>query len=967
MATNRLAAVSELGQSIWYDNIRRGLITSGDLQHLIEDDAVVGITSNPTIFEKAIDGSTDYDEAIRELVRQGVTDAQQVFEALAIEDIQMAADILRPIYDRTHGLDGYISLEVSPTAANDTQRTIEEARHLFQRADRPNVFIKIPATEQGLPAIEQMIYEGVNINVTLIFSLERYRAVAEAYIRGLEHRRREGQPVTGIASVASFFVSRVDTLVDKLLDQQIAATEDEARQAELRALQGRAAIANARLAYQIYLEVFHGERFQALRAEGAAPQRCLWASTSTKNPAYRDVMYVEGLIGPETVNTLPPQTIVAFQEHGEVNETLTDDIEGMRTLLDQLAAHDIDMAAVTHQLEIEGVKAFADSYNELLERTAAKIEKLRLEMVAAPVEQPGTAPNLISRQQAELGALQGAVDETLARADREHFAQRVWEKDPSLWKPNPEDQNEITDRLGWLTVAETMSDALPRLNELRDDVRAAGFTHAVLLGMGGSSLAPEVLSRTFGAAAGQPELLVLDSTDPATILDVERRIDLERTLFIVASKSGETIETLSHFAYFYDKVHARLGDGAGSRFIAITDPGTKLERLAQDHRFRATFRNPADIGGRYSALSYFGLVPAAILGLDLATLLARATTMQHACHGSGPAAENPGLWLGAVMGTCAIHGRDKVTLVVSPPVMTFGYWIEQLIAESTGKEGKGILPVEGEPVGKPSDYGNDRLFVYLRTEQGFDSVQDERVAALRAAGQPVVTLALGDPYDLGGEFFRWEFATAIAGALLGINAFDQPNVQEAKDRTSAILGAYDRTQQLPVPPAVLRTENVTIYAEPEDAQRLHDAVSLQAALEAFFGQARPGDYIALLAYIQRTPATEAALEQIRVRLRMLCRLATTVGFGPRFQHSTGQLHKGGANTGLFLQLTAHDHEDVAIPGEPYSFGILKQAQALGDLRALQAHERRVIRIDLGADAGAGLSELRQALDVARLG
>jgi transaldolase / glucose-6-phosphate isomerase len=968
MATNRLQAVAELGQSTWYDNIRRGLITSGELQRLIENDAVVGITSNPTIFEKAIDGSADYDDTIRRLVSQGVTDAQQVFEALAIEDIQTAADLLRPIYDRTDRADGYISLEVSPLAANDTQKTIAEARHLFQKVARPNVMIKIPATEEGLPAIEQMIYEGVNINVTLIFALDRYAAVAEAFIRGLEHRLREGQPVTDIASVASFFVSRVDTLVDKLLDEQHGQTQDASRQEEIHALHGTAAIANARLAYQKYQEIFHGERFAQLRDRGAKPQRCLWASTSTKNPAYRDVLYVEQLIGPETVDTMPPQTIVAFQDHGEVAVTVTNDIAGQREVMARLAAVGISIDDVTHQLEIEGVKSFADSYTQLLRSTGEKIQKLQQQMGGEQRSQDnaGSAPNLAARQKVALGPLDDVVAAMLEVADREQFARRVWTKDPTLWKPNPAEQNEITDRLGWLDVTEQMCDALPRLRDLRDDVRRNGFTHAVLFGMGGSSLAPEVLRETFGVADGQPQLIVLDSTDPATILGVERSIDLAHTLFIVASKSGGTIETLSHFKYFHAKVAAQAGDKAGSQFIAITDAGTSLDKLAQDNHFRAIFRNPADIGGRYSALSFFGLVPAAIIGLDVEKLLDRADTMRHACHPGASPAANPGLFLGTIMGTLANRGRDKVTLVIAPPISTFGYWIEQLIAESTGKEGKGILPVEGETLGAPEVYGDDRLFVYLRTDEGADPDQDAKLRALEAAGQPVVRLALRDIYDLGAEFFRWEFATAIAGALIGINAFDQPNVQEAKDATNAILEEYAVTHTLPQPQAILRTENVAIVAGEREAPLLVAAVSLQAALETYIRQVKPGDYIALLAYLERTPGTQARLQHIRLRLRDLCRAATTVGYGPRFQHSTGQLHKGGPNTGVFLQFVADDTVDTPIPDAPYTFGVLKQAQALGDLQSLQRHDRRVIRLHLGADIGEALREVERAVGAAKL-
>jgi transaldolase/glucose-6-phosphate isomerase len=971
MATNRLQEVSNLGQSIWYDNIRRGLIQSGDLQRLIDEDAVVGVTSNPTIFEKAIDGGSDYDDQMRTLVDQGITDPGQIFEALAIRDIQMAADVLRPIYDRTSGGDGFISLEVSPGAANDTKRTIAEARHLHQLADRPNVMIKIPATAEGIPAIEQMIYEGVNINVTLIFSLDVYAQVADAYIKGLENRLKEGLPVQGVHSVASFFVSRVDTLVDKLLDGKIAATSDPSQQEALRALQGKAAIANARIAYRKYKEIFSSARFEALRQHGATTQRCLWASTSTKNPAYRDVLYVEQLIGPETIDTMPPQTIVAFQDHGEAHVTIEDDIDGQQELLRQIEAAGLLMADVTKQLEIEGVKQFADSFEKLIESTRQKTERLRVSSTddAAASQKPATtAPNMATRQRASLGALQSAIDAALTRADAEHYEQRVWKKDPALWKPNPADQHEIVDRLGWLTVMDQMRDALPRLHELRDDVRAAGFTHAVLLGMGGSSLAPEVLRETFGFTSGQPDLLVLDSTDPATILQVEGTIDLAHTLFIVASKSGGTIETLSQFKYFYEKVSAVAADGAGAHFIAITDAGTKLDTLAQQMKFRQIFRNPADIGGRYSALSFFGLVPASIIGLDIEQLLDRADTMAQCCHASGPARDNPGLWLGAVMGTLANVKRDKVTFVVSPPIRTFGVWLEQLLAESTGKEGKGVLPVEGEALGAPDVYGDDRIFAYLRTDEGVDPAQDEAVARLEQAGQPVIRLSLKDPYDLGGEFFRWEFSTAIAGAILGINAFDQPNVQESKDNTDRILQGYQQQKALPEPAPVLQTEsrNVSIVANGQLEGKLRAAVSLQAALEAYARMAGPGDYIALLAYIQSTAEIVAALQRIRLRLRDARRVATTLGFGPRFQHSTGQLHKGGSNTGVFIQIVAKDHADVAIPDAPYSFSVLKAAQALGDLQSLEAHERRVIRVDLGDDITAGLAELQAALDAAHL-
>ena len=992
MAKSRLHAVYELGQSVWYDNIRRGLIQSGELQRLIDDDAVVGVTSNPTIFEKAIEGSSDYDDALRELVRQGVRDPRKIFEALAVQDIQSAADILRPTYDRTQRYDGYISLEVAPDQANDTQATVADAGRLFASVGRPNVMIKIPATAAGMPAIEQMIYEGVNINITLIFSLAVYEQVTEAYIRGLERRVAEGKPIDHLASVASFFVSRVDTMVDKQLDEKIAATSDAAEQEKLRSLRGKAAIANARLAYEKYERIFHGERFAALRQAGGQFQRCLWASTSTKNPNYRDVLYVEELIGPETVDTMPPQTITAFQDHG-VPEVTLGHYDEARAVMVELASVGINIDQVTKQLELDGVKSFYESYSSLLESTAKKTARLADEMGdqqgGAETQQAATgattataAAGAESERQtsggdttqgsARLGPLQGAVDTTLSRARSEQFAERVWKKDPAFWKPNPSKQKEITNRLGWLTVTDTMRDALPRLRDLRESLRGDGVRDVVLLGMGGSSLAPEVLRETFGVGGGLPNLHVLDSTDPDTISAVERAIDLPHSVFIVASKSGGTLETLSQYKYFYAKVSALApGDAAraGAHFIAITDAGTKLDALAQERKFRAIFRNPADIGGRYSALSFFGMVPAAIIGIDVEKLLDRADAMRAACAAETPAERNPGVWLGAILGAGNLNGHDKVTIVVSPPIATFGYWLEQLLAESTGKEGKGILPVEGEALGDPSVYGDDRIFAYLRTDSGYDSAQDAAIERLEAAGQPVVRLRLRDIWDMSAEFFRWEFATAVAGALMGINAFDQPNVQESKDNTDTILERYQQTHELKQPPATLRTQSghVSLVAPGAQDERMRQAGSLQAAFETYARESRPGDYFALLAYIQRTPGTEAALQRIRLRLRDTRHTATTLGYGPRFQHSTGQLHKGGANTGLFLQFVAETHNDLSIPDAPYTFGTLKAAQALGDLQSLQAHGRRVIRVDLGSDIAAGLAEVERALDAARIG
>jgi len=562
---------------------------------------------------------------------------------------------------------------------------------------------------------------------------------------------------------------------------------------------------------------------------------------------------------------------------------------------------------------------------------------------------------------ASLGQYQAAVEDAVTRMEAERVARRIWDGDHTVWKPDP---TGIANRLGWLRIATAMREKLPRLRAIATSACAVDrsgpcFTRVVLLGMGGSSLAPEVLQRTFceeGTAA--PELVVMDTTNPCAVLECTERIDPARTLFIVATKSGGTVETLSLFRYFHHHLSDVLGgDRAGGHFIAITDPGSSLADLAERHGFRATFLNDPNIGGRYSALSHFGLVPGALAGVDVTRLLDRAEAMAAACSADVTAADNPGAWLGTVMGRLALAGRDKVTFVISPAIAGFGDWVEQLIAESTGKEGRGILPVVGEPLGPPEVYGDDRFFVHIRLEG--DATNDAALACLAAAGHPVARLELGDPYDLGGQFFLWEMATAVAGHHLGINPFDQPNVESAKALAREMVAAYARDGALPEPAPTLADRDIGVYAEVA-------ATSVEGAVEAFLARARPRDYVTLMAYLPPAAETSEALAAVRVALRDRLRAATTSGYGPRFLHSTGQLHKGDAGRGLFIQLTADHPRDAAIPDEgavdhPMTFGVLHSAQALGDRQALLDTSRRVIRLHLGRDIMGGIARLRAAI------
>jgi transaldolase/glucose-6-phosphate isomerase len=900
----RLAALTAAGTSVWLDQVRRSLTRGGELERLVREDSLRGETSNPSIFEAAMLGSEDYDDQLGELAAQGLG-TRDIYQALAIVDIQEAADVLRPVHEETDGQDGFISFEVDPDLAFDTQRTIEQAREYWDRVDRPNLMIKIPGTEEGFPAIEEMTYEGKNINVTLLFGVENYTRCAEAYLRGLERRLDEGGSLERIASVASFFVSRVDTEVDKRL--KALGRED---------LLGKAGIANARNAYQRFGQIFSGERWERLSAAGARVQRPLWASTGVKDPAYPDTMYVDQLVAPHTVNTMPMATLTAAAEHAEVQpgSGAQDPTEDLRALEEA----GIDLEEVTAKLLQDGVDKFVTPMEKLL----AGIDEKREAIVT---RRPPTISASIPDE------LEPRVASRIDQAAAVDVARRVWRKDDTLW--GAAGQPEVANRLGWLTVSEQMEDGLDELLAFARDVRDAGTTDVVLLGMGGSSLAPEVLRQSFGRVDGWPTLHVLDSTDPDWVRGVERATDPQTTLHLVSTKSGGTIETLSLFERFW----ARRPDG--DAFVAITDPGSGLQKLASERAFRRTFLNDPDIGGRYSALSYFGLVPAALMGADVRALVDGGLQAEQACSRVDDARQNSGLWLGCALGELAVQGRDKLTLIVSETLASFGLWAEQLVAESTGKEGRGMLPVALEPTGEPTDYGDDRVFVHLQDDTASDEELDAKVAALRDAGHPVVTLTAHGPKDLGRVFFFAEFSTAVSGWVLGINPFDQPNVQEAKDNTQQVLDRLTSGEGLQEPPD----------ASDDDLRALVDGLA-------------PPAYLAVLGYLPASPEVDAAVEDLRAAVRARTKVATTYGYGPRYLHSTGQFHKGGPAEGRFLLLVHDPVEDVDVPTAPHTFGQLQRAQAVGDLHTLGAHGRPAAKVTLdGADPAGSLRELTERL------
>ncbi|QND70058.1 bifunctional transaldolase/phosoglucose isomerase [Tardiphaga robiniae] len=947
---NPVKALESHGQAVWLDFLARGFVAKGDLKKLIDTDAVKGVTSNPAIFEKAIGSSDEYDAPIAEALKSGDKSPADLFEHIAVEDIQHAADVLKPVYDKMKGDDGFVSLEVSPYLANDTKGTVTEAERLWASVKRPNLMVKVPATPEGLPAIQQLIGEGISINVTLLFAQKTYVEVAEAYLNGLEKYVAGGGDPSHVASVASFFVSRIDAQVDKQLDDKIAKANDPSEKARLKDLKGKVAIANAKLAYQEYLKLFAGPRWEKLAAKGAKPQRLLWASTGVKSKDYRDTLYVEELIGKNTVNTVPPATLDAFRDHGEVRDSLEENVEDAKKVLADLAKTGISLDAITTHLVEDGVKLFADAADKLYGAVAHK--------------RATSLGNGIGSQKLALG---DGITKKVATSTEEWRGsakiRRLWHKDKSVWTGSDEDK-----WLGWLNSAFAEKAKLADYNDFAKWVKAQGFTDAVVLGMGGSSLGPEVLAQTFAKVSGFPKLYVLDSTDPAQVRAMGAAVTIAKTLFIVSSKSGGTTEPNVMKNYFFDEVTKVVGaDKAGSHFVAVTDPGSSLEKVAKTQKFARIFHGDPTIGGRYSVLSPFGLVPAAAAGVDLAKLLDLTLSMVRSCGPDVPPAENPGVQLGLAMGNAGLDGRDKVTILSSKKIADFGAWAEQLIAESTGKDGKGLIPIDGETLGEPSVYGTDRFFIDLRTSGEDDKAHDDKLAALEKAGHPVARIVMPSIDHLGQEFFRFEIATAVAGSILGINPFNQPDVEAAKIKTRELTEAFEKTGSLPPETPVVSSKEADLYTDDSNAELLKKAGAngdLTSWLKAHFRRVTPGDYVALLAYVERDSAHIDTLQHMRMAVRDRKKVATCAEFGPRFLHSTGQAYKGGPDTGVFLQITADDAKDLAIPDYRASFGVIKAAQARGDFGVLTDRNRRALRVHLKGDLKAGLAVLDKAITAA---
>ncbi|MEW5951380.1 MAG: bifunctional transaldolase/phosoglucose isomerase [Elusimicrobia bacterium] len=924
--------LKEKKQSLWLDNLSREMFANGFLISMKDKYLVSGLTSNPSIFEKALSKNGGaYDFQISVLSGKNIS-CEEILSDLMIQDIQMACDFFKPVWEESFGEDGFVSLEVSPLFSFDMESILKEAQMLYEKAGRENLLIKIPATESGLKAGKILLTKGIGVNFTLIFSPSVYQKVINTYDEALKETLTD-QVKKKPFSVASFFVSRIDSAVDSALDEKAAASKDPAEINMILSLKGKAAVSWSILAYEKYLNFFlNGSRLN----QGI--QKLLWASTGAKNPSIPKSYYISQLALPATINTAPEDAIEDFDGSGYFNdEDIYSRIAQAKKTVSDLSFLGIDLEKISEDLTKQGVEKFIASHNALLKMVENKKNESAIK-----------ERNIVKGEKMNISKLSSL-----------NFADRLKEKDPSLWKEDPESKIQIKNSLGWVDVPYKMKNKTEEIKKFAESVKKSGFEDAVLLGMGGSSLAPEVY-RTLFQKTGWPKLHVLDTTNPCAVYTVRSKVNLKKTIFIFASKSGSTVEPNSQFAYFYSELKKSGVKNPGINFIAITDKGTSLEKLAVSKKFAKIFINPSDIGGRFSALSYFGLVPAALCGADVSKLVEKACAA--ADESLSSSFSNPAMALGSFMGENCLKGRDKLTLILSKKLKTLGLWIEQLVAESTGKEGTGIIPVCEDYPAQPSLYQNDRAFVTLEFENFSAQDYENSLNKLSQAGFPVLRLFLKDPYDLAAQFYYWEAATAAAGAILKINPFDQPDVQLSKTLTNKTLERFVKTGKLETEKPVFDSQRAAVYIS--DALKNSVKGKIKNYEDIFweiFSALKENEYFAALAYLEPSPLNEKLLSSLITEIRKATASASFYSYGPRYLHSTGQLFKGGKDNGVFLILTYKSKKDIKIEGEKYTFWQLHMAQALGDFQALKEKNRRVIRIHIKKDLEKTLKKLAERI------
>jgi len=946
---NQLLELKRLGQSVWHDNLRKGVVATGELSRLIDEYAVSGASMSLAAMARAMTGAKEYDGDISPLLDEGLDDETTAFR-LIVRDSRHAADAFAPLWKASGGSDGFAAAGPVLKEGMGAASIAGEARRLARAVDRPNFLVMVPATDEGLEAIEELVADGTGVHAVAICSAGRYEACAAAFMKGLEKRASEGLPIDNVVCSAAFSVSRADTVFDRVIEERVEKAKSNDEKARGRALFGKAAVANARLAYLKYEEVRSSARFKKLKTSGAKPLMHVWESVGVRNHLYGELKYAEELIFPGTASVMALHTLLAFNSHGRPSIHPAPVFEAARKVFEEMSGLGIDCAAVTSRIEAGCVQA-------LLASGASVVEAVG-ERRGALSENEG--PSSVF----SLGKLSSAAADALDTVMGDDFLRKLAAKDPALWKAGLGDKKQIRGSLGWTVLPYLMEEHVGEMDGFASEVREAGFTGAVLLGMGGSSLAPLVFASVFGRAEGSLALTVLDSTDPEALKSVTDRIDAGKTLFIVSSKSGSTIEPLSLFEHFHAIVAAVKGEKAGGSFIAITDPGTPLEGFARKYRFRKVFLNPKDVGGRFSALSYFGLLPAAIIGVDIKRLLEHAFRVDSLLNPASSSAENPVMKLGAALGGLGLAGRDKLTFFLPKEIESFGMWIEQLVAESTGKEGKGLVPVSGEPLLCAASYGADRVFVSTTLGEEKDAGRESLLDALAEAGHPVIRMSLRDKYELGGEFLRWEAATAIAGQILGINPFDQPDVELAKKLAVTRLGQLGEEGAPAAAPGVeFRGDGFRLLVGKAALEKMNYAgQDAKEALRAFLKLAGKGDYMGLLAYYDPFDGGLAAsFARMRKALPGASGAATQFGYGPRYLHSTGQLHKGRPSCGVFMILCHETQADMNVPGSAFTFSQLELSQAFGDMEALDSKGSRAAMVVMDDPSEEALKRFEEAL------
>lgn len=944
MSDNPLQQMRGRGQAVWLRGFRRRLVDSGGLSELVASAAVSGLETDPEVLAAAMSRGQEYIDVLLHLAGEGDGHADR----LLVQEARIAAAVLLPAFEKSGGRDGFVAVPLDPALGTDAASLADAAHRMMAAAGTPNIVPILPPTSSGFAVFEALIADDHAVYIGPTFSIASVVRACEAYARGAQRGGAAAPPT----ALVSFGVSPLDVALDELLRDRVRAAGGEMSTVE--SLLGGSATAITRVAWRRQRDCL------ATRIADPAARllHMVWTGLSSTDPRQRKVRYVESLVGADTVVVLDSSLLrrVMHGDHARVDATLGQRVDEAEEIVAELAALGIDTEVVGEALEAQAQRQAQAAYGELERRVeqATHIVTADAER-AAELTATGT-PWSASRP--EIGdRLAASCDEIESR----RAITRMWDKDVSLWSDDEETANLVRNRLGWLDAAAASSLDWEPLGRFAAEIGSTEVENILLLGMGGSSLVTEVCRRIFGSNAIQ----VLDSTLPTQIKAVADTIDPARTLILVASKSGTTVEVRALLDCFYGLATPML-DKPGEQFVAITDPGTPLEQIAHERGFARLWLAPSDVGGRFSALTVFGTLPMAVMGIDVPSVLASARRMAVNCGPEVDATVNPAARLGAALHKSHDAGRDKVTFVTPDSLSAFGLWAEQLIAESTGKQGCGLIPVIDEPATSIDRYADDRLFVSMSLASEQDRSHRERVDAIDAAGHPIVHIELEDIHDLGGEFFRWEAGVALAGALMGINPFDQPDVQASKERTMALLGAHqDGTPMADCPPLATDT-GWAVFADIERDQELASRVrgtDLESWLAAHLGRAGVPDYVGIQAFVAATPEMRRALQGLRKLIFERRGVATTLGWGPAFLHSTGQLHKGGPECGLFLQITADDPTDIDIPGAGYSFRNLARAQSLGDLAALQERGRRVLRVHL-RDAVAGPGALLEAATAA---